>query len=106
MFTFIVLISLAACAAKYHGDSRLFGTWKSLQPGLSDIYIDSTRYFIMNADNTQKTAYGLNYKVEGNILTTYSSNATYSVSKIVKISADTIVLKDEKTESIFYYIRK
>jgi len=106
IFNFMIVVSLAACAAKFHGDNRLLGTWKSLQPGISDIYFDSTRYFIIDADSTKKTAYGLHYKVEGDIITTYSGNATYSVSKIVKLSADTIVLKDQKTESIFYYIKK
>ncbi len=106
IFNFMIVLSLAACTAKFHGDTRLLGTWKSLQPGLSDIYIDNTRYFIMDTDSTKKTAYGLHYKVEGDIITTYSGNATYSVSKIVKLSLDTIVLKDEKTEGIFYYIRK
>ncbi|MEI8052224.1 MAG: hypothetical protein WCH52_00625 [Bacteroidota bacterium] len=106
LFILILVISLAACSTKFHGDPRLLGTWRPLQPGLSDIYFDKTRYFIMDADSTKTTAYGLYYKVEGNILTTYSGNSTYSVSKIVKISADTIVLKDEKTDSDFYYIKK
>ena len=106
LFRFMLVFSLAACSAKFHGDSRLLGTWKSLQPGLSDIYFDSTRYFIMDLDSTKKTAYGLKYKVNRDILTTYSGGVAFSISKIIKITTDSIVLKDEKTDSIFYFIRK
>lgn len=59
----------------------------------------------MDIDKSKKTAYGLKYKIQGNTLTTYADNTIYSVSTIVKLTTDTIILKNEKTDSTYYYIR-
>lgn len=104
-FITLFLLALTACSAKFHGDSRLLGSWKSINSESSDIYFDSVHYFIMDVDKSKKTAYGLTYKVQGKTLTTYADNVIYSVSTIVKLTTDTIILRNEKTDSSYYYIR-
>jgi hypothetical protein len=44
--------------------------------------------------------------VDNDIITTNTRGVIYSVNRILKINADTIVLQNEKTSDVVYYTRK
>lgn len=103
---FLLTSVVISCSHKFHGDARLFGEWHPLTRGLPNIYFDNTHYFFMDLDTTKKTAYGLFYRVDNDIITIKSKGIIYNVNVILKISQDTLILQDEKIRDIVCYVRR
>jgi hypothetical protein len=104
--TVFMLIILGSCSSKFHGKSQLLGWWNATTPGAPHVYFDSCYYFFSDLDTTKHVSYRLKYRLKNEVITSYVEDITFSKHRIIQVSLDSMMLRDEVTGSIISYQRR